>query len=154
MKNFLRVIGGLAVIAIIVLIYFYWNKQYNKNKYTKCLNDNKSLPDGAACSNCVPEGSQMAIFNGTIVSGVCTQIQPPPPPPPTADTLKVSNKAGARVFNYYPGSNGNPILEPTNTWIPFETETTYSKTVSTSVATYYNTPYGWLPVNDLEIVTK
>lgn len=145
----------LLIVAIVVLIvYLAVNKNQKAilNPFDECENKNKSLPEGASCTNCIPEGSQIPSFTGTVVNGVCTKVQPPPPPPPTSDTIKVSNSNGARVYTYYNNTAG-AIFVPQNKWIPFETQTTYSKTVTTgNNIAYYNTPYGWLMATDVSIL--
>lgn len=154
MKQAGGIIAVLVLVAIGIYVYMNWRKWFPSvaSQYDDCVNKNKALPEGSGCTNCIPDGSEIPTFTGTIVSGVCTQVQPPPPPPVTVNTIKVSNQAGARVHTYYGGQNQN-IFVPQNKWIPFGTETTYTKTISTAAATYYNTPFGWLPASDLTILT-
>lgn len=152
MKEFLIALLIIAIIATAIVLYGRNQKKNVVNPFDECEENNKALPEGAECTNCIPEGSQIPSFAGTIVNGVCTKVQPPPPPPPTSDTIKISNSNGARVYTYYNNTAG-AIFVPQNKWIPLDTQTTYSKTITTGVnVAYYNTPYGWLLATDVSIL--
>ena len=43
---------------------FSKEKPAESNAFEECVKKNQSLPDGAECSNCIPEYSQLASFKG------------------------------------------------------------------------------------------
>ena len=159
MKPIYVVLSTLAGIAIILLgikyrkniIAFFspkGNLPPSKSDYEKCVESNKAKADGVSCSNCVPDGSGMPNFNGTIVNGICVRVTSQP----VSDTkrIQITKEGGTRTFSKDSGGN---IVSPQNAnMIPKGAVLTVTQSV-TSPAPYYNTMYGWIDANDATVVS-
>lgn len=159
MKPIHYVLLTIAGIIILVATIVNWDKikalfspvspapvpEPEKSDFEKCVEKNKSLADGAPCTNCMEEGSDTASFQGVIMNGVCQ----PTPRQQTSNKIQITKDAGATTVGIsgdgLPFSLQNAQVVPKGTvlvvtqWIP-------------SPHVYYRTQAGWIDGDDAKVV--
>lgn len=155
----------VAIYVIISLIMREWNplkwfsrKPYqDQSEYDKCIEANKAKPDGSECTNCIPDGSQMATFAGVILNGECI----PNAAPPSTSSLKVTNPVGAEIYTQKSdgtGMQGTGQTVSTNTTLAWTNKVNSPYCPKNSqqcflAKDFYQTQSGWLLETDITILT-
>lgn len=155
----MKPIHYVLIVAGLLLLFFgikYWDnimeyfgfskKEPLPSEYDKCISTNKSLPDGADCHNCVPEGSAMASFNGKIINGECTQIIIVEKP--KRKYLIVSKQGGAHPY-LIQGS----IVSSLRMIVPYGQRLEYGQVI-TSPRLMYQTKYGFMDAVDVSLAKQ
>lgn len=160
--------GKIVFISLLtlvgVLIIFNWDAlksklqqwfgatpESEKSGYDKCVESHKSLADGASCTNCIPDGSAMANYNGIIKNGVCERIVLVEQNAIQGYKLQVTKPSGAFVYTRNP--DGSIVASQGGATIPTGT-TLVSDTLITSPAPYYRVVGGWVDGNDVALIAR